>query len=166
MLIRKGVYIFIFVFISINIYSQRYNKPIPDDGKYVAVIADYYGVKQNTFAIGIGIKADSSHSFGKPASKHGFGGFSAFYERSLNDKHFWGTSTEFWFGTGPAVGLNVNYHQNNLTQIYGFRPSIGWSYMHLVVMYGYNFYKKNDNIPELRHHIFTVRLYVPVLRKK
>ena len=175
MLLRIKYITFLFLFISLLGYSQTGkrgrripdSKQMPDDTMFVAIVGDYYGIKQNTCAIGLALNLTRvTESFGIKPPKHGFAGFSAFYERSFSDRDYWGTSVEFWGGSVLAAGWNINYHQNAYTAIYGLKPSVGIQFFHIAIMYGYNFYKKSDLMPELKHNIFTVRWYFPVWRKK
>ena len=153
---------FIFCFFS-NVFSQVNNEYGTTEPPNIGVVVGYSGLKPNMIELGVGYQ---------PWEVEGgfvwypFAGFLALAEFSPDTKLF-GTSLNAWYLSGPfACGLGINRYVISDDETYGIKPMIGISFRRIGIMYGYNFYSKNNTITDLHHDSFTIKYYLPLWRKK
>jgi hypothetical protein len=139
----------LFAILTLPAFAQKKES---QHGPKVVAIADYYGLRQNTFAIGVGVQPFNISI--SPLVRSTFGGITAFYEVIPGEKRAFGAHLGFSVMSPLSFEFNLNYHRNNITNVFGFKPSIGFSIYRFTLMYGYNFFKETPNLPRLRHNIF------------
>ena len=133
----------------------------------VGIIGDYYGTVQNTFAIGISTQPYLYVSEKRDVTND-VTCFSILGEFGSKNKSLCGLNLDVWraMSKGVSLSINLNYHKNSSTEVFGFKPSLGMSFYHFAIMYGYNFYIKDSLMPELKHNILTIRYYLPLWKDK
>src|ERR1051326_8839321 len=162
----KSKFLFVFFLFSFSLlgFSQRRTTDfgmIEPPG--LGVVAGFSGFHPDMLDVGIGYQPwEVEGAF----VQYPFAGFLALAEYSPGSKLF-GTSLNAWYLSGLfACGLGVNRYIEDGNETYGMKPMIGISMYRIGIMYGYNFYSKNNLIPDLHHDSFTIKYYLPLWRKK
>lgn len=92
-------------------------------------------------------------------------GYSLFYKKHFDANYPWSVEGEIGIWGIMAMGVNVNYNRIPEGSITGIKPFVGLSFFHLDFMYGYNFFNRKKDINDLlKHHVFTMRLNIPLIK--